>query len=62
MCTCSPENQPFPGLQQKNSELWAEEGDAAPVTSHLSAASSTGVLNMQHRPVRAGPEKGHENC
>ena len=60
---CSPESQPYPGLQQKQHGQQVKGGD--PATLHCSGETSPGVLHPdlessvqeRHRPVGGGPQK-----
>ena len=67
VCTCSPEGQLYPGLHQEKRGQQGEGGDSAPLL--CSGETPCGVLRPplkpsaqeRHRPVGAGPEKGHKN-
>ena len=64
-CTCSPEDQPYPGLHQKKCDLQVQGGDSAPLL--CSCETPRGVLRPVlgpqtqegHQAVGAGPEEGH---
>ena len=63
-CTCSPESQPYPGLQQKTQNKKVKEGDSPlplhshetpPAVSCSSVASSTGITWS----FWSGSKRGH---
>ena len=67
MCTCSPESQPYSGLNQEKRGQQVEGGDSAPRL--CSRETPPGVLcpaleppmEEGHGCVGAGPEEGHED-
>jgi len=67
MCTCSPESQPYSGLNQEKCGQQVEGGDSAPLL--CSRETPPGVLRpalgpptqQGHGCVGEGPEEGHED-